>query len=334
MDIKRNIKKAISLQAAIAAVVLSAVFFLILLENFKTYKATSSVMVITKSQLANSQQEKIIANIAILPTNLSFYDRLLKNNPEIKDFTQGESADERKESWNERIKIEPSKAGSIINVSFEAKDSNEARQVNSKIVRNLFDSVGLYYNIKEDVDVRLVDGPVVSSEINYGYLLLLISILAGYSIAFLMDKFLKSTELFLRAAYFKKSFFNPGKKSAEKKSEPADVEKSESIPDIDAVSESDTKDKELERLNEIIQQDIYPNFPEMPVSQPRKASAPDNLPIADSSFFMTETQQNQEILSEEEKPEVEESNQEQDIKREPTPEELKKRLNELLRGGK
>jgi len=89
------------------------------------------------------------------------------------------------------------------------------------------------------------------------------------------------------------------------------------------------KFQEMKKITKSLEPDKYPNFPEMPVSHKVESSAPANLPVADDSFFIqneapTESSPSQSVESERDSIASE--------TREPTPEELKKRLNELLKG--
>ena len=92
-----------------------------------------------------------------------------------------------------------------------------------------------------------------------------------------------------------------------------------SSENYNGISDFDSRIKEMKKITKIIQQDKYPNFPEMPVRETKKSGAPENLPIADG--FPEEHQK----VSQQEKPRIE-------TNREPTAEELRERLNRLLRG--
>ena len=81
--------------------------------------------------------------------------------------------------------------------------------------------------------------------------------------------------------------------------------------------------QEMKKITKMTEQDKYPNFREVPKHAEQKASAPENLPVADDSFFM-QTGLNTQEKSNSEKSEIK--------KPEPTADQLKERLNKLLRG--
>ena len=84
----------------------------------------------------------------------------------------------------------------------------------------------------------------------------------------------------------------------------------------------------MKKLTKMTEQDKYPNFREVPKYAQQKASAPSNLPIADDSFSMQvglndqKQSEQKQIISE--KTAIK--------KPEPTDDQLKEKLNQLLRG--
>lgn len=323
----------------LSGIIISMIIFFALLISTRTYVSTVSILVISKSELISLNQKVIVKNIAELPSTMTFYEKLLRENSDLKERNQDTGDNERKEMWNKMVLAEVSpKDSSIIKISIDALSAEDAQNLASKVVRTLLDTASQYYNIKTDIDLRIIDGPINKRSYDNWFWLLLASIALGVSFALLIPQ-----NIFLN---FKAIFEKIKEKiEAHKEIDEALVEKKNSKQDetISGVSSEDlsamprdtvtndqdsNKDKDLEALNKIIQQDIYPNFPEMPVSEPRKSSAPDNLPIGDDSFFVSE---NPEVQKEEEKKEEPEK-KEEEVKGEPTPEELKKRLNQLLKG--
>lgn len=327
--------------------ILTAIFFVIISASFKTYESEVTILVMTKSDAAFSH-EQILNSLAELPKTFNFYQRLLNDNPEIRESNTGKSDSERKQLWNQMLTVKRSpKNSSIIKISIFADSENGAEKLAFKTARTFFDTASSYYNVKTDVDMRLVDGPLTESSLSSWPWMLLVSLILGFLMAYIlqntMSPFLdglaklsamlkeKSEEYKLRKVISLGEDVGSGEINVdskdvhqERKPEPA----TESKETQEISSEKTQSDKELETLNKIIQQDIYPNFPEMPVA-PKKSEAPDNLPIGDSSFFMEENPQQSEEVKEEE---VEEKQPEEDLNREPTPEELKRRLNQLLKG--
>jgi len=90
------------------------------------------------------------------------------------------------------------------------------------------------------------------------------------------------------------------------------------------------KIQEMKKMTKIIEKNKYPNFSEVPKYAQATASAPTNLPVADDSFFSqpnlnAEQSKQSEIIEIKEEPKIK-------IHPEPDAEQLKKRLNDLLRG--
>ena len=339
-------KLTFSAQVFIVGVILSMTFFLLSIDIFKTYYSSVTILVIEKSGVAVQGREEIVSNIAEFPKMLSFYESLLRNNSDVKDVTFGRSQDQRKKLWNNMVSVERSRENSsLIKVSILANNESEADQLAKKIARNLFDTTSKYYDIKEDVDVRLVDGPISHSRISFWYLLIPISMLLGFSVAILLQYAFSQ----LQARFSVRNNFLKGKQFFDfKKDEILSTEKEITLLEelykaeqADATIVSQEKNElplevqEMKRLTKKIEADKYPNFPEMPVrSAEAKVSAPDNLPIADDSFFMNSNPNvsQEKIASVEEEIVSQEESVEEPKIHEPTPEELKARLNQLLRG--
>ncbi len=344
-----------SFQATILAVVLSATFFLLGVEQLKIYQSTVTILVVSKSATAIEQQTQILSNIIELPKMLSFYDRLLKENPSIKDTSFGKKADERKRIWNNMFFIKPlSKDGSTISISISAKNEAMSAFVVTKTVRTLFNVTSSYYNIKEDVDLRIVDGPITKVAVVGWQWLAIISLVFGTLLSIILGKLttFRKGAAGLQDAFRNNSLrnFSRGKKS----SQPLPLEALEDLYEKEdgqdyfmenesfsqsraeaelaqALAEEQNKAIEsgLENLQEIASRSVYPNFPEMPVHNVSKSAAPDNLPIAEDIFSAEVTNEQDIALSDDViMPKVEEKK----VHTEPTAEELKRRLNQLLKG--
>lgn len=352
-------KGSFSAQVFVVGMILSATFFLFSIDLFKVYRSEISILVNVKSEVDNKQQEQIINNIAELPKTLAFYDGLLKYNPDVRDVTTGFSADKRKERWNKMLSVNhPDLETSIIKIAITTSHKADSEQLAIKTARTLFDTSAFYYNIKKDVDLRIVDGPITSVLFPNWFLFFVLSIALGFTIsetlqylAFGDKKILIKKPDFSRINSFfefKKAPKIPVEEELEMlnnlyRTEQAEQEiilnneiKSESLQQEQENNvenlEYEKRFQEMKKITKSLEPDKYPNFPEMPlVREVSKASAPDNLPIADDSFFVQSEEPAKAIKVEET---VEETNKEEffDITKEPTQEELKKRLNELLKG--
>ncbi|MDD5464311.1 MAG: hypothetical protein PHP62_04120 [Candidatus Moranbacteria bacterium] len=347
MEMEKLIEKklvnrvGLSSRVVVVGIILSAVFFLLLVDLFKTYQSEISILISAKSQVAAKQQTQIVSNISELPKTLAFYDRMLKNNPDMRDVTEGLSPQKRQDKWNEMLTVK--QAGfdaSVIKIAITTSHKDDSEQLAIKTARTLFDSAAFYYNIKKDVDLRIVDGPITRVYISNWFWLLIFSIIAGFSISGLLQylvfeskKFsIKKPEFLKMGSFFefKKNPNIPVEEELEMLNNLYKNQQAEQSFDFEQKQEEGVENLEyqkkfqaMKKITKQLEPDKYPNFPEMPVTHKVEASAPANLPIADDSFFIQNEAPVQEIQHEEVI---------FDATKEPTPEELKKRLNELLKG--
>jgi len=352
------------MQSTAVGVIIAAIFFAVLASGAKQYRSTVTILVIAKSPVAAMQQDAIVKNIAFLPTTLRFYDRLLQDNPTITDPTAGLSASERKSAWDRFVNVrQPAReSASIIGLSTLARTQNDAEVLTLDAVRTLFAMVSGYYNVKEDIDVRIIDGPVTTVGIAGWQWLLLVSILLAAAVALALEKisFFATMSVPGKEEALQhiggalhdlgKTFSMPGRTKS--KSSLEDLYMSQDQPELFDVPDAlDYGEQAAEKADEPII-DVpawrYPNVPEMPVRNASparndvatsgeqsvaggpvrytaRASAPDNLPMADDNFFVS--QPPVEIQSAGNQNTMPETKQ-----HEPTQEEIKQRLNQLLKG--
>lgn len=327
----KNVKLHMSLQIFVVGIVLSLTFFLLMLDNFKTYSSELSVLIVPKTDFAARQQSQLIGNILEFPKTLAFYDELLKRNSDVNDRARGLSADGRKSYWNEMLSVNQSSASSsVIKVSIQAENKNDAQQLNQKTVRVLFDTVSTYYDVKNDFDLRIIDGPIIKAQIPSWQILFLISIFLGFFLVLLLDFviFGKSMKFINR---IDENELPRNKDYFDFKHEDAEKENYFSQNNfIDAESENAGIQK-MKQLTKLIEPDKYPNFPEMPTMLEKRDAAPGNLPIADDDFEENFLDVKEAVNPQVEELEIPQLEVDQKSK-EPTPDELKKRLNQLLRG--
>lgn len=342
-----------STQLIAVGIILSAVFFLLLIDSAKTYRSEISIMINAKSDVAAKQQLQIVSNIMEFPKTLSFYDRMLAINPDMRDVTAGQSKQQRKETWNEMLTVErASFDASVIKVAITTSREADSVQLANKTVRTLFDTSAFYYNVKKDVDLRIIDGPITRVQVSNLLGLFLLSIFLGFAVSGLLQRLSASWRIFgskkisLKKPDFSKlnSFFDfkknptrPIEQELESLSNLYQDEQAEAPFVFEQEIQKEAAEKlninekfqEIKKITKKLEPGKYPNFPEMPATHTQSSSAPDNLPIADDSYFAQYSKPT-EIIQSETLPIKDEIAI--DTAKEPTPEELKKRLNELLRG--
>ena len=345
-QIKHNIiefKKRVSVRVFLAGLVLSIMFFLLLSSAFQTHTAKIEILFSAKSETAALQSRQIFNNLMELPKTLNFYDRLLKNNSDVRDIAEGEKPAQRKNIWNSLIAVKKiEKNSSLFEISITTKREADAKALAQKTARNLFDTASGYYDVKKDIDLRIVDGPILHTNFFAGFVwALILSLIFGFAVAFFLQKFLSGSKVIFassRQIFAEKNWFDfskkePGSSEEEKKyleslyaaeqmQMPFEItlknEKPEAKNEKEAEKEN-VKFEEMKELTKMMEPDKYPNFREIPKNSAQiTSSAPANLPIADGYVFNKPAEE----IKTEKKIDYEE----------PEEEQLKERLNKLLRG--
>lgn len=318
----------------IMAAIIAGTLFLLLLDNYKQYQTDISIIVIPKSTVATLDHQMIVYNIKQMPTTLAFYDRLLAENAAIKDGAAGKSADLRKSAWNRKIDVDLSDSdkGSIITLRLYADTAQGSQDLAVKTAQTLFSFTSKYYNIKDDINMHVIDQPITKPAQTLAWIFALVSIVVGFLLAWLVEKmfilvesvFRQPSAMTARRSHAQKihADLTRLKESITK----ADI-KIKSVEDIYRTDEEivvehphhEKQEHVSHRAEEKRLQEMYPNFPEMPMHHPT-ASAPSNLPVGEEVVETPESSQQ----------ESEDVTHMKD--HEPTEEEIKKRLNQLLRG--
>ena len=133
------------------------------LDGFRSYEAETQVLVIGKTATVNATE--VANNLAILTRSLAFYDHVLADNDHIDDQFGGYAPDQRKALWNKKLTVRRKSQSSILTLAI-ADATPENDQVFSKqAVQTLFTVAGFYYNVRTDIDLRIIDGPIVRTTI-------------------------------------------------------------------------------------------------------------------------------------------------------------------------
>lgn len=305
----------------------------------------------------------ISSNMAELISTLAFYERLIENSNILDDEFASLTQDQKKMKWQNIVSVSKKTDSGVLVIHAQGETSERSKMLAEETARTLFATAGLYYNIKTDIDMRVIDGPIVSYTLArpwlYGLTVLLSSI--GLTVSFF---FLLYTIPTIFSRREKKHTFPYFPEQHEKFEERENhfaygVFDSEDVSFIDPkkfipekpdtlVFEKDTIEK--------IEQKAFPSLSEM-----KRSGAPINLPVAsdeselifadESSLpFTFESQEEtivQRLTPEDEVSSIESSvagseerssiisgtaeEKEKEISTaEPTIEDYKRRLNELL----
>ncbi len=320
-------ERIFSLYFFVIAFIISIVAFLSFLDNNKEYHSEISIILIPKSEKAASDSEHIVENLKVLPTKLSFYNKLVRDE-NIKDDLSGLPDDQRRAMWNNDLQITREEGSSIITIDVIKEDSTEAKMLSKAVTANLLNIAGFYYDIKSDIDIRIIESPIVYSAFDNWASIILLSLATGFLISFLVN-----SVLCLFFGYFQRKKDGLRKRFKEttwkKKDnlikESGKLSEEKILPEKKIIPEKKQEEKPL---------------PSPVAKIPQKgASAPENLPFVDEEYFRNNIIKNSGLAAKEtpaEKPLVyapeEVKKEEPELYREPTREEFKKRLNQLLRG--
>lgn len=309
------------------------------LDHFRTYVSRVTILVIHKNEKTAASADQVVKNIMEIPKTLSFYERLLKQFPEVKDPWVGLSGAERESLWMERVSVERVDTSGLFRLSIDADNPSDASLLVKKSAANLFQSVGRYYDIRTDIDIRTVDAPVASVRFSHPFGWFLSSLSAGFVLAAIVSSvftvFSRNMDRFRRygtALPERKEVFE-GDLAVEAKPD----QFTESFPEAEPIAlvseisaESSSKKPEPETVS------VEPSF------------SSSNLPFLEegvsleehlfgSGVSSVEPESNvsdpasESVAVKESVPAVEDV-EEKRSSVEPTPEELKRRLNQLLRG--
>ena len=303
----------------------SALFWL---DFFRSYRAEITVLVISKTAMSS---QEVAENMAEAVRTLSFYERVLSDNDLIDDDFEGYAPDKRKALWNDVISVKRQANSGALVLETKGDTPEKVKRLAKQTAQTLFSAAGLYYNVKTDIDMRVIDGPIVSYALAKPFLFGATSILTGLIV----------TSLFFFVLNAISEFAARQKTGTEKVQEKFSI--GETVPWIDPRKFIPSKPKELsfENASKELRAPQYVAHAPAPANLP-VASEEIELPTAseqDLPFeFETSPQEFEEMFSAEQGeplgfPVRGEHSIQQSNRGEPTSEEYKRRLNELLSGG-
>jgi len=277
-----------SLKFWITGVVLAVIIFFAGISLNSRYQSEVRILILPKSEIASRNSQQIIANAQEIPYSLSFYNKLVENNGDIGDEAEEFSNAKRKEFWNSKLKIKIKGQSGILSININDKSQWQAQVLSRAVAQNIAIVMSHYYNVKTDLDIRIIDGPIVSTFKDYSNKAWIFSsLILGFLISFAIGLI----KLFI-----------------------VRIPVPEKITPLENVfSKSFKKTIPEEEFK------IEKRKPENPFIIEKKASAPTNLPTG-------KTNELEAFIKEKKEKEPKKTS------REATPEEIKERLNRLLRG--
>lgn len=303
------------------------------LDFFRSYRAEVMVLVISKTETSS---QEVAENMAEVTLTLSFYERVLADNDLIDDDFEGYAPDKRKALWNDIISVRRQEKSGVLILETKGDAPEKAKRLAKQTAQTLFSIAGLYYNVKTDIDMRVIDGPIVSYRLAKPFLFSATSILTGLII----------TTLFFFVLNAISQFIARQKTGIERTH--IEFKVGETVPWIDPRKFVPEKPAGLSFENNHEEKTTV--FPAHAPQYVVHAPAPSNLPVAPEETelptadeqelpfeFETSLQESDEMFSTEQGESLSfpvrgEHSIEQPKRDEPTAEEYKRRLNELLAG--
>ncbi len=151
------------------------------LDFFRSYSAEVTVLIVPKSGTTQTF-EGVADNMAELTGTLSFYDRVLAGNDLIDDDFASYAPDKRKEQWNNIVSVTKQNKSGVLVIRAIGDTQERAKWLASQTAQTMFSVAGLYYNVKTDIDMRIVDGPLVSYTVERPFFYAGVSLLTSFSL--------------------------------------------------------------------------------------------------------------------------------------------------------
>jgi len=307
-----------------------------LADSFREYEAELSVLVIPVNEVSAESIGEIVSNMEHFSQTdrfrSLFFDALSE-----KDMADRISDSIRRDSLEGVVSLRAKKDGSVLLIRASGDDADDAKMISRQAALALFGLTGQYYDLKRDIDLRIMSGPTVSARISSPITFVSASIALGTMIALLFFFVLYKLPGML-------SFFEQGRQSVRKTLDATIFQPQ--MPTAPFLRDTIETNRE-EAVAVIAEHDSLSK--EKPVAvtlstHERKSFAPSNLP----TFSEEEERFLQEFsfegsLEKEEATEMKAAivsspagvlpmPEEPSDEGEPTEEEYKRRLNELLRG--
>lgn len=132
------------------------------LDTFRSYRAEMKILVIGKSEKVLDSRI-IAANLAEIGGTLAFAERVFVGDEWIEDFTMGYAPDQRKKRFLQRVSVRLTSASGVLVIRAQGENPEQAKRLARQVARTLFETGGFYYNVKTEIDMRVIDGPFVAT---------------------------------------------------------------------------------------------------------------------------------------------------------------------------
>jgi len=144
-------------------VILAGIFLLVLLFNLNrsaVYQSETAVLILPKNEVVALNFDATVENFRQIMTSLAFNDRL-SDGSEALALGVDLPNYKRKEFWNSKIAVTRVGESGVLKIGNFDASSILALELNNDTVDSLITVAGNYYNIKTDLELRIIDGPTV-----------------------------------------------------------------------------------------------------------------------------------------------------------------------------
>jgi len=148
----------------LSSIVFATMFFLVGINYHRSYIGEVEILVLPKNENTIQNINQILANIEEVSASLSFYDNLLENNEEVDDFVPEEVNYEKKSIWNSAFTIFRVRESGIMKIISRSDNPLQAEVLAKGIAKQVAVAMSQYYDIRNDLEVRLVDEPIIHEE--------------------------------------------------------------------------------------------------------------------------------------------------------------------------
>lgn len=165
----------------------SAVVLAITAPSFQTIAARSELLIIPREAAFVTAA----ADLARLPGQLSFYERVLRKAPELRDPWVGESVPRRLDLWNRHIAVERLGQSNVIRLTVYGED-RAATELLARTVNTVVAGEAAYHYGAGKVDIHPLDGPVLRPALRPLWAWILLGLAGGALVTALLSVFIRS----------------------------------------------------------------------------------------------------------------------------------------------
>jgi hypothetical protein len=300
----------------------SALFWL---DFFRAYKTEMSILFVTKNEKISAPV--VASSLSSIMQTLAFAERAQKDAGTTSFFPEALSRDAKRAYWNNNLEITTQDGSGVLVFSQKAKSSEEAQEKADATLATTLLSTNLYYGEGYDVEVRVIDRQVTTVTVQNTVWYILVSLATAFAITTFFFGLLMA--------------LSARKKSYEGSSLVSD-HIGESVAWINPEKFVAVRPTTLSYQEPVVEEVVVVKETIVTPKAKKVAAAPGNLPIMEGALPQFGILEAQEIHQQDADaiPEpvlIEEIKHEpitiqKNTEEEPTVEEYKRRLNELLKG--